>query len=274
MKDVKKMHSQICPNKPTMVQLSLDGVQEANSSLVSLDMYSVCFNDCRNVYPIRLIRPLNKLKFDEREHLASVVQDINDNDLLIHTAVMDRLKRNFAKCILSHSAYFACEYCECPAFLLHITATDSENNERTIKKQLVWPCDTRNGQLRTLADIRRIAERIENEGPLPRNEAKGITGKSIFLDQPRFHYIKDMPCEYLHSTCLGTIKRVVELTFRVGENRDRVTKRKLSDPQLFNSFISSVQVFREFGRRCRNLDFSVFKAQEFRNIGIFFLSWS
>ena len=211
---------------------------------------------------------MKKAKFDEKEHLASVVEDINENDILIHTAVFDRLKRNFAKCILSHSAYFACEYCECPAFLFTHTARDGE--EKAAKKQLVWPYDTMKGKLRNVEDIRRIAERIENEGPLPRDEAKGITGKSIFLDQPRFHYIKDMPCEYLHTTCLGVIKRVVELTFRVGENRERVTKRKLSDPQLFNSYISLVQVVREFGRRCRNLDFSVFKAQEFRNIGLFF----
>ena len=253
-----------------MLQLSLDGIQEAKSSLVSLDTYSVCFNDCRNVYPIRLLRPINKSKFDENEHLASVVQDINDNDILIHTAVMDRLKRNFAKCIMSHSAYYACEYCESPAFLLTCTATGSDNIEKTVKKQLVWPYDTINGKLRTVLEIRRIAERILEEGPLPRDEAKGITGMSIFLDQPRFHYIKDFPCEYLHTVCLGVSKRLVELTFRVGENRERVTKRKLSDPQLFNIYISSVQVFREFGRRCRNLDFSVFKGQEFRNVVLFF----
>ena len=270
MKDVLKMHKQICPSKPTMLQLSLDGVQEAVSSLVSVDTYSICFNDCRNIYPIRIIRPVNKAKFDEYEHLASVVGDINENDILIHTAVFDRLKRNFAKCIMSHSSYYACEYCECPAFLLITKNKDKNNTEGKTKKQLVWPYGTINGKPRELQEIRRIAERIQNEGPLPREEAKGITGKSIFLDQPRFHYIKDMPCEYLHLLCLGVIKRTVELTFRVGENRDRQTKRKLSDPQLFNDFISAIQVVREFGRRCRNLDFSVFKAQEYRNIGLFF----
>ena len=270
MKDVKKFHESICPMKPTMLQLSLDGVQESKSSLVSLDTYSICFNGCRNIYPIRLLRPVNKSKFDEKEHLASVVNDINDNDILIHTAVFDRLKRNFAKCILSHSAYYACEYCECPAFLLTVKTTDKDKNERKTKKLLVWPCDTMNGKLRNVEDIRRIAERIETEGPLPRDEAKGITGKSIFLDQPRFHYIKDMPCEYLHLVCLGLIKRLLENTFRVGENRDRETKRKLSDPQLFNILISAIQVPREMGRRCRNLDFSVFKAQEFRNVVLFF----
>ena len=118
--------------------------------------------------------------------------------------------------------------------------------------------------------IRRIADQIVQHGPLERDVAKGITGRSHFLDQPHFNMISDTPAEYMHSSCLGLVKRVVELTFRVGENRERVTKRKLSDPQLFNVYIASVQVVREFGRRCRNLDFSVYKAQEYRNIVIFF----
>ena len=74
----------------------------------------------------------------------------------------------------------------------------------------------------------------------------------------------------MHLGCLGVVKRLIELTFNIGESRKRVTKRKLSDANLFNSLMSSVQVAREFSRRCRQLNFGVFKAQEFRNIILFF----
>lgn len=271
MKDVLQIHNQICPlSKPSMLQLSYDGIQEAKSSLVSLDTFSVAFNKCRNIYPIRLIKPINKFKVDEQNQLAMVLQDINANDIGIYSASMDKPKRTVAYCIMSHAAYYPCEYCECKAHVLHSENQDNENTQRAKKTQLVWPYETRKGKLRTINSIRDIADRIdENGGPLHRDEAKGITGRSLFLDQPRFNLICDCPAEYMHSTCLGLVKRVVELTFKVGETRERITKRKLSDPHLFNLYISVVQVPRECGRRCRNLDFSVYKAQEFRNIVLF-----
>ena len=253
-----------------MIQLSLDGVQESKSSVVSLDTYSLCFNHCRNIYPLRIIRPNNKFKVDEQEQIAQVLEDINSNDLIIYCGVFDKMKRSVVKCTMSQSSYYACEYCESPAHLF-IDINESEGAPNSTKKQLVWPYDTRNGKLRTVNSIRQIvAQIIENGGPLERHVAKGINGKSHFLEQPNFNMITGIACEYLHSTCLGVGKRVTELTFKVGERRDRITKRKLSEPSLFNQYISVVQVVREFGRRCRNLDFSVYKAQEFRNIIIFF----
>ena len=254
-----------------MVQLSLDGIQESNSSVVSLDIYSLCFNDCRNIYPFRIIKPMNRFKIDEQEQLASVLEDINNNDLTIYCGVFDKLKRSVVKCTLSQSSYYACEYCEAPAHLFVETIDNGEGLQNNTKKQLVWPYETRNGKLRTVNSVRQIVNLImENEGPLDRHVAKGITGKSHFLDQPRFNYITSIPCEYLHLVCLGVVKRVIILTFKVGERRDRITKRKLSDPSLFNQLISSVQVVREFGRRCRNLDLSVYKGQEFCNVILFF----
>ena len=232
---------------------------------MSLETFSINFNKCRNIYPIRIIRPCNKFKVDEQLQIKSVLDEINDNGLCIYCAVFDKLKRTVAKCSLSHSAYFGCEYCECPAKLYsHPDATKT-------KKHLVWPYETRKGKLRTVNSVIDIAHRtIENGGPLDRHEAKGIVGKSHFLSQPNFHFFRDMPCEYMHLMCLGSVKRLFTLTFKVGENRDRITKRKLSDPSLYNFYISQIQVIREFSRRCRNLDVSVFKAQEYRNAVLFF----
>ena len=254
-----------------MVQLSLDGVQESNSSTASLDTYSICFNHCRNIYPLRIIKTFNKFKIDEQEQLAYVLEDINASDLMIYCGVFDKMKRSVVKCTMSQSSYYACEYCESPAQLYEDEIGQSAGVTKAKKKFLVWPYDTCNGTLRTVNSIRRVvAQIIENGGPLERDVAKGITGKSHLLDQPNFNFILGNPCEYLHSVCLGAVKRNVELTFKVGERRDRVTKRKLSEPSLFNQLISGVQVVREFGRRCRNLDFAVYKGQEFRNLILFF----
>lgn len=63
---------------------------------------------------------------------------------------------------------------------------------------------------------------------------------------------------------------MLELTFLVGENRTRMTTRRLTHPSIFNELMKEIQVVREFSRRVRELDFAVLKAQELRNIVLFF----
>ena len=63
--------------------------------------------------------------------------------------------------------------------------------------------------------------------------------------------------------------RLLELTFLVGENRTRSTTRRLTHPSIYNELMLGIKVIREFSRRSRQLDLSVLKAQEFRNIILF-----
>ena len=73
---------------------------------------------------------MNKYKYNVQDELAKVLEDINQNDLRIHSAIFDKQKRCVALCMMGASAYYACEYCESKAHLL----TD---NKRQEKKQLV-----------------------------------------------------------------------------------------------------------------------------------------
>ena len=63
---------------------------------------------------------------------------------------------------------------------------------------------------------------------------------------------------------------MIECTFSCGETRTRRTTRKLSSPSSYNELIRDIKVPKEFSRRSRDMDFAVFKAQEFRNIGLCF----
>ena len=138
------------------------------------------------------------------------------------------------------------------------------------KSQVVWPCDTRNGELRTHQKVIDIVNLIEENPDLPREQKQGIVGRSPLLDVDGFDITRDSPPEYLHSVCLGVVKRLVELTFNVGINRPRITKRKLTPITSFNALITKIKVVCEFSRRARSLDFSVWKGQEFRNLILFF----
>lgn len=140
---------------------------------------------------------------------------------------------------------------------------------KTKKSHIVWPSCTMHGDPRTMEKVLEIIEKIERN-EISKEEAKGIIGRSPLLSLENFDMIRDTPAEYLHSTCLGVVKRVTELTFSVGEKRPTACKRKLCSPAVFNKLMSSVKVVRECSRRIRELDFSVMKGQEFRNIIVFF----
>ena len=115
-----------------------------------------------------------------------------------------------------------------------------------------------------------IVNFLEQNSHISPMDAKGIVGRSPLLALENFNFVIDVPCEYLHSMCLGVCKKLVILTFDVGFKQPRNTKRKLSPISAFNVQILIIKFPFEFARRARSLDFSVLKGQEFRNIGLFF----
>ena len=154
---------------------------------------------------------------------------------------------------------------------------EAEEKKKLRKNHIVWPSSTTNGRLRTITTIRNISTAIatgrnsdEESEELSHEDKLGIVGTSVLLYQPHFNMINNLPAEYMHSVCLGVVRRLLELTFRVGERRQSLSKMNLSLPSKFNSLIRNIRVPREFSRRCRHLDLSVMKAQEQRNLLLFF----
>ena len=105
---------------------------------------------------------------------------------------------------------------------------------------------------------------------LLQEELRGFVGRSLFLDIPDFDFINHIPCEYLHSVCLGVVKRLLELTFAVGEKRPTKINRRLTPPSKYNELMKEIKCPKEFSRRSRCLDLSVMKGQELRNIILFY----
>ena len=267
MEDVKKHHQRVCKQFHSSLDFSLDGVQESKSSSISADIFTVSFKNCRTVYPVRIIRPINKFKYNEQENVKQVINDINASNCCLQTAVCDNPKRATLRCALGSGACFGCEYCISRA--VYVYGKDKIGN-KTKKGHLAWPYSTANGPKRTIEDIIKICEQLEQGQNLSREECKGIYGTSHLLHQENFHLIYDVPAEYMHSGCIGVVKRLLELSFNVGENRERNTTRKLTNVSSYNILISKVKAVREFNRRFRYLDFGVLKAQEFRNIILFY----
>ena len=290
----------MCPNYTghgTDIDLSLDGVSETKSSTVSLDVYSARFLGCRTIYPVTIVKPIVKRQYDKRDVFKTVLND-SVTDHTLKTFIADNPKRSFVRDSLSHNARFACEYCFAQGDSFTIESIPGQDDILTLEqmksietnpenlraithsidsikkkkqtgqgKKIVWPNQTRTGELRTRESILQITSQLENS---PETSVKGINGHSFLLDVPHFDFVHNIPVEYMHSVAIGLVKRLLELCFNVGESRPRKTKRKLTEPAAFNREILNVKVPREFSRRCRKVDFSVLKAQEMRNICIFF----
>lgn len=147
----------------------------------------------------------------------------------------------------------------------------SDLNRKSRKKShLVMPSSTRHAEYRTEEKMKEILDKIEENPDLPANERKGVIRKSPLMELEGFDFLRDVNVEYMHALCIGVVKRLTELTFDVGENRSRITKRKLSSIFDFNKLMLNTKVPGEFPRRARELQFAVMKASEFRNLAAFF----
>lgn len=203
---------------------------------------------------------------DEQKHLNLVVNDlINAEKFALKHFVGDNPKRARAKMVLNHASLFPCEYCFCVGTRLKINIGTSKNTTK-----IVWPASSRHAQPKTSEAVLDIINEIEENPNMNRHDKKGVVGRSCLFNIPNFDFVRDAPAEYMHNSCLGVVKRMLELTFNVGEKRTRVTKRKLSSTEEFNKCMAETKVTRESSRRARKLDFSVMKAQEMRNILIMF----
>ena len=313
-----KVHSKACPSfdsKNIHIQESLDGVSEAKSNSISLDVYSTKFKNCRYIYPHRIIRPIRKEYIDNQEQLRKVLSDLHYSDIEIDEMIGDNPKRAFLRYCLNSNALFPCEYCFAKGVKHTVKTpisegktdsaiidklkllkkeTKNEENEATIKvletllldikkksnskkRQITaWPPSTSDKELRTKENMLEIVALIEenqlnDDGePLSKDEVKGVVGRSEFLKLDYFDFVNGLPPEYMHLVCLGVVKRLTELTFNVGLNRPRITKRKLSSTKTFNYLMSLTKGVFEFSRRSRDLDFAVYKAEEFRNLILFY----
>ena len=78
---------------------------------MSIDVYSLNIEQCKNIYPLKLIRPLRKKSVDPQQILRQVVDDLLNNGFRILHFVGDNPKRSEAKQTKGHASWFPCEYC-------------------------------------------------------------------------------------------------------------------------------------------------------------------
>lgn len=111
---IKDLHLKRCPSvnpENIEVQLSSDGVSECRSNSVSLDVYSSRVHGCKQIYPLKIVRPLDTSFVDREDHLENVLCELKDCSIKVKHYIADNKKRATSKRCLNHASLFPCEYC-------------------------------------------------------------------------------------------------------------------------------------------------------------------
>ena len=262
VKFMLKKHGRDTSEKVQLIA-GIDGVQESRSTNISLQICHLALLDCHR-HPVPVVISRSKLSTKYVEPiviLEMVVKQIRDLGHKLYLIVADKPMR---ACILQQKQQgspFPCEYC-----WLRSTVRDYPYKDRT-RARHVYLYD-QSCVPKTKANVVEHLRQMEGMTEL---QCKGYVGYSFLFNIPDFDPIIGVCAEYMHSICLGCIKKLLALTFNLG-NVGGVVQRHLRvaqvDVAVLNNALATVHSVSEFNRRVRALDFANVKGEELRNFGL------
>ena len=97
------------------VILSVDGVAEAKSTSRSLEIISIQFLDCKQVYPVLISRPepfrKKEMKSSFQTYLGDVLAQITEENLHLDKVVVDAPERAACRRQKLHGGFYSCNLC-------------------------------------------------------------------------------------------------------------------------------------------------------------------
>ena len=156
----------------------MDGVSESRSTSISLDVYSIKFLGCKAIYPVKIIRPINKFPIDHQEQLSTVLESLSENNLQLQHVVADNLKRAIIRNSVQFCGTFGCEYCFQPGVSFRSTTSqESVSLFQSIQKQRKDICDkidslNRNDDLIEIEALRNIDKSLEDAEKIAKTQRK------------------------------------------------------------------------------------------------------
>ena len=118
--DVRNVHRNSCRrhcarDSSQGIILSVDGVAEAKSSSRSLEIISIQFKDCNQVYPVLVSRPepfrKKEMRATFQDYLGDVLQQIKDENCHLDKVVVDAPERAACRRQKLHGGFYSCDLC-------------------------------------------------------------------------------------------------------------------------------------------------------------------
>ena len=95
--------------------MSIDGVNESNSSSRSLQIVSIQFEGCTQVYPCIISRPeifqKTRMKENFEVYISNFIDELKEADIRLSKVVLDAPERALCRHQKSHGGYFSCDLC-------------------------------------------------------------------------------------------------------------------------------------------------------------------
>ncbi len=246
LKAVKEMHRNghgdgvNCKN----VDMSLDGVPESKSSGLSIEVLSIRFHGCDNIYSVGILQPAKKgLKGKDEIILRPFLEELEHAGLAVKRVIADAPKRAVLQGMKTHASTQGCHYC------------------MAAKVNGKFPSSTFGAEPRTDAAIRRVADALE-AGEIV--EGHGVKGHSPLRHVPGIDLVNDIPSEAMHLICLGVVRRMMRCSYNIGPKMS--VSHKPADVAPLNRRLQKCKGITNFPRRPRDFDPAVWKAQEYRNL--------
>ena len=112
-----ELHQRVCAKHkyPEKVIMSVDGVAETKSTSRSLEIMSIKFPDCQEVYPCLIYRPevyqkkANKPIFEA--YISNFLDELIECSVKLDKVVGDAPERAFLRNLKLHGGYFSCDLC-------------------------------------------------------------------------------------------------------------------------------------------------------------------
>lgn len=233
--------------------LGLDDVPEAKSNLVSETVVCLTFPPCREVYPWQILRSTKSNPLTVDELLDPIVRDLNASGLRLVAVVADKVMRAKIGCHMAATGYFCCEKCE----------LRGRQNTAVGRKKPVYV--GLRAALRTDRGVRQMAENLESVKL--DDDRLGVTGYSPLLRLQGYNAVLSMPQDFMHSWCLGVLRRTWRLCFvNAATFQGKLNLQHVGD--RICGLLSRHSVPREFSRRTTKLEAAVLKASQWLNVAV------
>ncbi len=231
------------------IDISIDGVPESRSSGLSIDVLSVRFSDCSNVYALGILKPWKKrLGGKDEAIMAPFLADLPGSGLKVRRIIADAPKRAPLQGLKSHASNTGCPYCKA-----------EKVNGR-------YPSSTMGKERRTDGELRAESEAVAAG---ERSNA-GVKGVGLATPIPGLDLVRDIPAECMHCIHLGVVRKMVKLMYKQktsqGGQKLYPVKFAAADDTKLNQILRKQKALSHFSRRTRDLDCTVYKAEEYRNL--------
>ena len=102
-------------NNLSRVELSVDGVNESNSTSTSLEIVSFRFKTCKEIYIALIFRPQVHNKVSQKPtfecYLCNIIKQFNDLGITIELCILDAPERSACRKQKQHGGYFSWDTC-------------------------------------------------------------------------------------------------------------------------------------------------------------------